>query len=567
MKPFKTLLAALFVNGVISYEVNNVQSLAKKSRTPPITVQGNKFFYSDTGDQFFLRGIAYQPLRKEGEVYDRTLENAYLDPLANPTTCLRDLEYFQDLNINLVRVYHIDPSANHDVCMKAFSEAGIYVLADLSEPDLSINRDDPSWDTALFDRYKAVIDSFHKYNNILGFFAGNEVTTSKKNTNASPFVRAAVRDIKDYIRKKNYRKIPIGYATNDDAETRSSLSNYFVCGSNRTVNSIDFLGVNMYEWCGYSSYTTSGYRERTLEFKDYPVPVFFSEYGCNNVSPRPFTEVEALYGPTMSRVWSGGIAYSYFEGVNHYGIVQENFDGTVTKLIDYDHLKRRLNKARPVRINAKSIVTIENNNPVACQPQSGLWQATSVLPRTPDPGKCECLQSTLSCIVTPYKSLNEYELLNEVCTQVDCSLIQSDASSGEYGKFSDCSARQRLSFAINQYYIQNERNPSSCDLGGSAVLIGNNDNLDLAEVLSSDGRTCKEAIGDILEYNTVKQTAPAKSNTTLPKASDNSGKTLHSEKKNKTKLRSQAITIRLDKSTIYHQLRICFVLMCFAVIF
>ena len=40
---------------------------------------------------------------------------------------------------------------------------GIYVLADLSEPTISIRRDYPHWDTEIFNRSQQVIDSMSKY--------------------------------------------------------------------------------------------------------------------------------------------------------------------------------------------------------------------------------------------------------------------------------------------------------------------------------------------------------------------------------------------------------------------
>jgi aryl-phospho-beta-D-glucosidase BglC (GH1 family) len=42
--------------------------------------------------------------------------------------------------------------------MNALAAAGIYVISDLSAPSDSINRDDPSWTTDLYNRYIAVID-------------------------------------------------------------------------------------------------------------------------------------------------------------------------------------------------------------------------------------------------------------------------------------------------------------------------------------------------------------------------------------------------------------------------
>lgn len=201
--------------------------------------------------------------------------------------------------------------------MNQLAAAGIYVVSDLSEPGLSINRNDPSWDDELYARYTAVIDTMAKYPNVLGFFAGNEVSNQPNNTGASAYVKAAVRDSKAYIAAKNYRKIPVGYATNDDEAIRVNMADYFNCGD--ASDAIDFWGYNVYSWCGDSTYSTSGYEDRTNEFKSYSVPAFFAEYGCNKVQPRPFTEVAALYGSQMSSVWSGGIVYMYFQEANDYG--------------------------------------------------------------------------------------------------------------------------------------------------------------------------------------------------------------------------------------------------------
>jgi 1,3-beta-glucanosyltransferase GAS1 len=223
----------------------------------------------------------------------------------------------QELQTNTIRVYAINPDEDHTECMKMLDDAGIYVIADLSEPATSINRDMPKWDTELFKRYMAVVDLMQKYSNTLGFFAGNEVSNEMSNTNASAFVKAAVRDTKKYIKDKNYRPMGVGYATNDDKEIRSDMEAYFNCGP--AEESIDFWGYNIYSWCGDSSFQESGYDERTKEFSQYSVPVFFAEYGCNEVQPRPFSEVGALFGDQMTPVWSGGIVYMYFQEANDYG--------------------------------------------------------------------------------------------------------------------------------------------------------------------------------------------------------------------------------------------------------
>ena len=204
--------------------------------------------------------------------------------------------------------------------MKLLSDAGIYVISDLSEPAVSINRDSPTWNVELFDRYKGVIDELGKYDNVIGFFAGNEVSNNKTNTAASAYVKAAVRDTKQYIKSKGGRWMGVGYAANDDADIRSDIANYFNCGEQDEA--IDFWGYNIYSWCGKSSFQKSGYSTQVDFFQSFSVPVFFAEYGCNTqggAEGRIWDETTALYSDEMTGVFSGGIVYMYFQEENDYG--------------------------------------------------------------------------------------------------------------------------------------------------------------------------------------------------------------------------------------------------------
>ena len=152
--------------------------------------------------------------------------SSYTDPLSDATICSRDVPLLQKLGTNVIRTYAIDPTKDHSQCMAMLQSAGIYVISDLSEPNTSINRDQPAWNTQLYSRYTSVVDELLKYDNVIGFFAGNEVTNQKNNTQASAYVKAAIRDIKAYTKTKTNRWVGVGYAANDDSNIRADLFQY-----------------------------------------------------------------------------------------------------------------------------------------------------------------------------------------------------------------------------------------------------------------------------------------------------------------------------------------------------
>ncbi|KAL8964713.1 MAG: hypothetical protein Q9183_004262, partial [Haloplaca sp. 2 TL-2023] len=131
--------------------------------TPIISTVGSKFFTED-GNQFYIKGIAYQLIP--------------LDPLIDIEQCQRDAKQMQDLGANAIRVYHVDPTADHQGCMDAFSDAGIYLFVDLDDFPTQIQPDTPAWNQSQLDAFSAVMDEFQKYDNVAGMFVGNEVLTT-----------------------------------------------------------------------------------------------------------------------------------------------------------------------------------------------------------------------------------------------------------------------------------------------------------------------------------------------------------------------------------------------------
>jgi len=415
-----------------------------------------------------MRGVAYQQDVTGGN--SSAMDN-YSDPLADPAGCQRDIPYLKQLRTNTIRVYAVDPTKNHDQCMQMLQDAGIYVVSDLSQPSQSINRDDPAWNDELYARYTSVVDVLAPYSNTLGFFAGNEVSNAANNTDASAFVKAAVRDTKAYIKAKNYRPIGVGYATNDDAEIRVNLADYFNCGTNQ-ANAIDFWGYNIYSWCGDSSFTASGYDVRTEEFANYSVPVFFAEYGCNQVQPRTFSEVDALYGSQMTGVWSGGIVYMYFQEANDYGLVSVS-GNSVSTLQDFSYLSSRLATISPSGTNSASYSP--TNQPAACPTVGASWRAeASPLPPSPNQQLCSCMYNSLSCVVSSSVSDEDAgDLFSTVCglSSSACNGIAHNATTGTFGAYSMCNSTEQLAYVLNAYYqAQPSANKASaCDFKGSAT--------------------------------------------------------------------------------------------------
>jgi hypothetical protein len=417
-----------------------------------------------------MRGVAYQ---QDYTGTSSDLQTQYTDNLADTAGCMRDLPYLIKLRTNTIRVYAINPDLNHDTCMNALADAGIYVVADLSAPvpGGSINRDSPSWTDATYERYTSVVDAMAKYPNTLGFFAGNEVSNQPNNTEASAFVKAAVRDTKAYIKGKGYRPIGVGYATNDDAAIREDMANYFNCGDQSSA--IDFWGYNIYSWCGDSSYTTSGYDVRTKEFSTYSVPVFFAEYGCNEVEPRQFTDVPVLYGPLMNDVWSGGIVYMYFQEKNNYGLVSVSGD-SVSTLADYNNLASQIATISPTGVNSASFTP--TNSPVACPTTDSIWHPkASPLPPSPNEQLCQCMYNSLTCVPANSVTSDEYgALFGTVCglgaSKNVCAGIAANASTGTYGAYGMCNATEQLGFALNQYYVANGKSAGACAFSGSATI-------------------------------------------------------------------------------------------------
>ncbi|RJE20716.1 1,3-beta-glucanosyltransferase gel2 [Aspergillus sclerotialis] len=331
---------------------------------PSLVVDGKDFVNPKTKDRFQIIGVDYQPGGSSGFSKDK-------DPLSDKEACLRDAAIMQNLGINTIRIYNLSPSLNHDECASIFNAAGIYMILDVNSPLTggSLDRTAPweSYNPKYFEEQVfAAIEAFSGYPNTLGFFAGNEVINEDSVRQVPAYIRAVQRDMKDYIKKHVDRAIPVGYSAADVRSILDDTAHYMMCElKNSTSSRSDFFGLNSYSWCGDSSYKKAGYDVLTEKFSNASLPVFFSEYGCNEVTPRIFTEVQALYSQEMSQAFSGGLIYEYTQEDNNYGLVKVNSSDTVTLLIDYANLQKQYEKLDMNRIESSN-VTQTSVKPVEC---------------------------------------------------------------------------------------------------------------------------------------------------------------------------------------------------------
>ncbi|BAE62105.1 1,3-beta-glucanosyltransferase gel1 [Aspergillus flavus] len=307
-------------------------SIKARDDVTAVTVKGNAFFKGD--ERFYMRGVDYQPGGSSN----------LADPIADAEGCKRDIEKFKDLGLNTIRVYSVDNSKNHDECMNALADAGIYLVLDVNTPKYSLNRASPkiSYNENYLQYIFATVDAFAGYKNTLAFFSGNEVINDGPSSKAAPYVKAVTRDLRQYIRSRNYREIPVGYSAADIDTNRLQMAQFMNCGTDDERS--DFFAFNDYSWCDPSSFKTSGWDEKVKNFTGYGLPLFLSEYGCNT-NKRQFQEVSSLYSTDMTSVYSGGLVYEYSQEPSKYGLVEID-DGKVKTLADFDALKSAFEKTK-----------------------------------------------------------------------------------------------------------------------------------------------------------------------------------------------------------------------------
>ncbi|KAF7350284.1 1,3-beta-glucanosyltransferase [Mycena venus] len=494
-------------------------ALAPTAGALPKVSRVGKYLYTEDGNRFFIKGIAYQTQGRKlptqlkhnlivfyspppvglnlSFIFDTSHDFLVVDNLADSAACARDLPTLQKLGINAIRAYSANSSLNHDECMQALSSAGIYVILDLTLPlNGSIDTTLPAWSTNTLDQYLRTIDAFEKYDNVLAYNVGNEVMTPTA-TQAAPFLVAAARDIRAYLNSISSSAL-VGYAAIDGpASFVDNEADFLACSESA---SIDIFGLNNYEWCGNEPNTT--FDSLNSRFANYGVAAYFSEFGSENCNPNPrlWTEIPVMFryslhstvlvpainlvhfplSEPMTNVWSGGVAFSYFTDMSKghdFGMAALSPDNSsVTTNADFDNLAAKFNAVTFVNSPAKGAST--PSLPSCPSPSPPGWNASNTLPATPNDAACGCLANELSCVFTPpspdYMVLVG-QLIGIACGLVaqaggTCDDISSNGVTGTYGRLAMCDPTIKLSYVMSQYYELNHRVNAACSFSGNATI-------------------------------------------------------------------------------------------------
>ena len=424
-----------------------------------------------------VRGITYQSFGMGSAGSTQVV-----DPLADGPTCSRDIPYFRKLNINVLRTYYLDPTRDHSACMNSLADAGIYVLTGLSSPTQSVL--DYGWNTAMYAQYTGVVDSLATYSNVLAFSVAFGEATGLL-SEYLPFYKAAIRDVKDYMKKKKYREIPIGweaYFTDTETVTTDTPDfkdlQYMACDTSKA----DFLGI-VPGFLGDDNCTSSkDIADDAKLYSNTSLPVFITQHGCAGtqckLSPPPlrrtrahglvagkdnrtYDYVPSLYNGSASQVLSGGIMIDYFKDnsdmpfgmrttpslflhcSNHLGVV--TVDGTfdINPLPGYTALSKVMATLKPSSTNAAEYTS--TNSAPACPTSNAAspYNASVTLPAVPYAPLCDCLLDTLQCVtsgttVDNYNSTQFIDGLQAVCEgdyDKNCPGVGVDPAKGKYGYF------------------------------------------------------------------------------------------------------------------------------------
>jgi 1,3-beta-glucanosyltransferase GAS1 len=403
-----------------------------------------------------------------------------------------------------------DKPGIHSVCMKALSEAGIYVIVGLFGPEYGIGRFQ-NWDYVMQSRQAAILDSLSEFPNLLGAVVdGTPITL--------PFVKGAVKDLRNRFVDRNVRQVPIGYLGWDFSEDIGG--DFLVCGNREESIDFQMVFVNPTKFCGAKlDEREANYKDVLSQRSAYPVPLILGQLECPSQEQEDFATFRQLYNGNLTNVHSGMIMFSYFDENDTNWTVKGQFFysdffelfilNKATGLVEvtglsikprpvYSALRDQLSAFQP-SMTAMADYKPTNSFPSSCNSrvQFELDQKNAVgpttvilatnLPPTPNYNLCQCMMAQLDCVSNPVGDpeyaepkllyaldinyAKEKEIAGKVCgqNQTLCQETRVNTTTGEYGPFSGCNSTERSSWMLNQSYLHQNRSENTCQAFGKVV--------------------------------------------------------------------------------------------------
>lgn len=145
---------------------------------------------------------------------------------------------------------------------------------------------------------------------------------------------------------------------------------------------------------------------------------------------------------------------------------------SASTLSDFNNLSKQLATVSPSSTNSASY-SVTNTALQTCPTVDTTWEASSDLPPIANADLCDCMVASLTCVAKSTISSNETSsLFSYICGDLDsdaCAGIEKNATTGVYGSYSMCDSAQQLSFIMNQYYLNQDKDSSACDFNSQAT--------------------------------------------------------------------------------------------------
>mmetsp|Transcript_98855 Transcript_98855/g.250894 ORF Transcript_98855/g.250894 Transcript_98855/m.250894 type:complete len:628 (-) Transcript_98855:294-2177(-) len=345
----------------------------------PIVIKGNFLYDSVTGKRFFAKGTSYNPRMESYDPNGRSkgkpcaagnaVKTSYTADVisdSNEQRWTEDLKAIANMGANTIRLFNIDAGQDHTKFMTAAASYGIYVIIPLNSKDYGFLPAFPSpscytmnmtFEVANSDGStrpygnvgvnvlsygKQIVKQFSQYDNLLFFTVNNEFAMNDKEGFAGfQCVKALTRDIHQYQRScaASMRRVPLIYSDYDmGPPDRAVVARYLTCALDSEDDAIDAYGLNVYSYCEKAypgdgkadNFEYSPYKDIKKDFKDFSVPVLFTEFGCVEgdflsfcpyKGGRTWPDVKLFFNEELGEILSGAIAYTWEMDFEERGMV------------------------------------------------------------------------------------------------------------------------------------------------------------------------------------------------------------------------------------------------------